>query len=76
MPKAKTIDRVALTRSHSKHLQENNKINSANTENTDTTENKSKDSFGRSTCPACEENTLIHEEGCAHCLNCGWSACG
>lgn len=28
------------------------------------------------TCPSCGEHTLIYEEGCLHCTNCGYSRCG
>ena len=65
MPKAKTIDRLALTRqkfggsltaSKSKRLEEHRE--------------------GYSTCPSCGQETLIHEDGCMHCRSCGWSACG
>ena len=31
---------------------------------------------GYSTCPHCGQETLIHEDGCMHCRSCGWSACG
>ncbi len=31
---------------------------------------------GYSICPSCEQETLIHEDGCMHCRSCGWSACG
>jgi ribonucleoside-diphosphate reductase alpha chain len=27
-------------------------------------------------CPSCEGHNLVVEEGCKHCLDCGWSACG
>ncbi len=27
-------------------------------------------------CPSCGEQTLIYEEGCLHCTNCGYSRCG
>jgi ribonucleoside-diphosphate reductase alpha chain len=26
-------------------------------------------------CPQCDAPTLIYEEGCAHCQNCGYSKC-
>lgn len=31
-------------------------------------------SVSKDTCPNCGSQ-LIHESGCAHCPNCGWSAC-
>ena len=27
-------------------------------------------------CPSCGEHTLVYEEGCLHCTNCGYSRCG
>ncbi|MBR4337522.1 MAG: adenosylcobalamin-dependent ribonucleoside-diphosphate reductase [Bacteroidaceae bacterium] len=27
-------------------------------------------------CPSCGEQTLVYEEGCLHCTNCGYSRCG
>jgi ribonucleoside-diphosphate reductase alpha chain len=27
-------------------------------------------------CPSCGQQTLVIEDGCNHCVNCGWSACG
>ena len=32
--------------------------------------------YGLSVCPSCGEKSLIHEDGCEHCRNCGYSACG
>lgn len=31
-------------------------------------------SVSKNICPNCGSQ-LIHESGCAHCPNCGWSAC-
>jgi hypothetical protein len=31
---------------------------------------------GANKCPSCGENSYILEEGCGHCLNCGYSKCG
>jgi len=27
-------------------------------------------------CPDCNKSTIIYQEGCKCCQNCGWSACG
>ncbi|MFO7264180.1 MAG: ribonucleoside-diphosphate reductase, adenosylcobalamin-dependent, partial [Bacillota bacterium] len=27
-------------------------------------------------CPACGSATLINEEGCKHCISCGYNRCG
>ena len=67
MEKAKTIDRLELTRKKfAKQLGLE-----------DTQKEAPKDEhYGLSTCPYCEQLTLVHEGGCEHCTNCGWSACG
>ena len=38
--------------------------------------NKGLDSFGKSICPNCGKNTLIHEGGCEVCRECSYSRCG
>lgn len=64
MPKAKTLDRVALTRAKfgAKMYGDRPDVN----------EHRQ----GYSMCPSCGQETLIHEDGCKHCRSCGWSACG
>lgn len=63
MGKAKTIDRLELTRKkfglkpHEHHEEHSN-------------------TFGLSTCPNCEQFTLRHEGACDYCPSCGWSSCG
>ena len=65
MAKAKTIDRVELTRqkfgakmyggrqtSHAEHRE------------------------GYSVCPSCGQETLRHDGSCTMCENCGYSKCG
>lgn len=27
-------------------------------------------------CPSCHQETLIFEDGCKHCMSCGYSKCG
>ena len=73
MPRAKTIDRLELTRQKfgkkmygdsGNHFGEVNEMI------------KPLHQEGYSTCPNCGQETLIHEDGCKHCRSCGWSACG
>ena len=61
--KAKTIDRLALTRQNFGAKMYGDKHTTQHRE-------------GYSTCPHCGQETLIHEDGCMHCRSCGWSACG
>ena len=60
MSRAKTIDRLELTRRSSKHLRARN--------------NPPQQHGG--ICPKCGQNTLHFMEGCMTCVACGWSACG
>ena len=61
--KAKTIDRLKLTKQKFSH--------SLNLEDLPPEPNIHGD-----ICPNCGANKLIHESGCVKCLNCSWSACG
>ena len=61
MSKAKTIDRLELTRNKFK----------GNVHQTET-----EGHYGLSECPMCKRLTLKHEGGCVQCTSCGWSACG
>ncbi len=63
--KAKTIDRLALTRQKfgAKMYGDSTAPNEHHRE-------------GYSICPNCGQETLIHEDSCMHCRSCGWSACG
>ena len=66
--KAKTIDRLALTRQKfGAKMYGDKKL---------TEQVSSEHREGYSTCPSCGQQTLIHEDGCMHCRSCGWSACG
>lgn len=73
MGKAKTIDRLELTKRKFSNTQ-----NEAQTEVQEQQGQQEvhEEHYGLSTCPNCEQLTLIHEGGCEHCSNCGWSACG
>ena len=69
--KAKTIDRLALTRQKfgAKMYGDEPVKGSKSTPLEQHRE-------GYSKCPSCGQETLIHEDGCMHCRSCGWSACG
>ena len=67
MPKAKTIDRLELTRKKfAPKLEHDYGIDNLPPE---------PDIHG-DVCPHCGAKKLIHESGCVKCLNCSWSACG
>ena len=71
MSKAKTIDRLELTRK--KFAKQ---LGLDDTSHETHQEVPKEEHFGVSTCPMCEQMTLIHEGGCSRCPSCGWSACG
>ncbi|MBQ3447267.1 MAG: hypothetical protein IJG37_06475 [Synergistaceae bacterium] len=62
MSRAKTIDRLELTRRSSKHLRQRD------------TPPEGQEHGG--ICPKCHQHTLHFMEGCATCVACGYSACG
>ena len=64
--KAKTIDRLELTRRKSKFLQESQKMRQENNIQTDDNEEK---------CPVCGAK-LLHVAGCLECPNKCFSKCG
>ena len=68
MTKAKTIDRLELTKRKFSNSQSETQLEGQ--------QEAHEEHYGLSTCPNCEQMTLIHEGGCEHCSNCGWSACG
>ena len=68
--KAKSIDRLALTRQKFSAKMYGDKVNPSKSTGLD--EHRK----GYSICPNCGQDTLIHEDGCMHCRSCGWSACG
>ena len=68
--KAKTIDRLALTRQKFGAKMYGDEVKPSKS----TGLNNHRE--GYSICPSCGQETLIHEDGCMHCRSCGWSACG
>ena len=86
MTKAKTIDRLELTRQKfGEKLTASKSRRLAGEEDKSIGEQiieglreaiASVHREGYSTCPYCGQETLIHEDGCMHCRSCGWSACG
>lgn len=62
MSKCRTIDRLALTRQSSKHLQQRG--------------NPPEGQAHGGICPKCHQHTLHFMEGCETCVACGYSACG
>lgn len=73
MTKAKSIDRLELTRRNFGQKMYGDSYYPKTPEHySKTLEHRE----GYSTCPNCGQETLIHEDGCMHCRSCGWSACG
>lgn len=73
MTKAKSIDRLELTRQKfGAKMYGDNPHNFGEVNEMIKTQHRE----GYSTCPNCGQETLIHEDGCMHCRSCGWSACG
>ena len=64
MTKAKTIDRLALTRSKFKHLNHEKQQPEQQDNN-----------HGLQVCPNCGSKALRLDGGCMSCLSCQWSAC-
>ena len=78
MAKAKTIDRVALTLSHSALLRNRNSKGNTDVPNEPTNDippDIDIHALGDE-CPMCHQHTLIHESGCVKCPSCLWNACG
>ena len=70
MTKAKTLDRIELTR---RKMQMGTTLNHS----VDVNEMvKDATRQGYDKCPVCGAMSLIHEAGCEHCTNCGYDACG
>jgi ribonucleoside-diphosphate reductase alpha chain len=74
MPKAKPIDRLALTRAKFGAKMYGDGASDVGV--MDLGARHPEHRQGYSTCPSCGQETLIHEDGCMHCRSCGWSACG
>lgn len=71
MTKAKTLDRLELTRQKFKK-----KVSPQVTEGTEQEAARPEHVEGLSKCPNCGEETLRHEGACNICPNCGYSKCG
>ena len=72
MTKAKTIDRLELTRKKFSWLKDMDKVPAANGVDELPPEPEAKGDI----CPMCGKSALIHESGCVKCLACSWSKCG
>lgn len=72
MTKAKTIDRLELTRKKFSWLKDMDKVPAANGVEDLPPEPDVKGDI----CPMCGKSALIHESGCVKCLACSWSKCG
>ena len=68
MPKAKTIDRIALTKSRSRFLQAVDEMKKEQPESTQQLPDDEK-------CPVCGA-ALLHVGGCVECPNRCYSRCG
>ncbi len=85
MPRAKSIDRLELTRKKFGAKMYGDKPDTKSVgeqiidglkEAIEAERANNQHREGYSTCPNCGQETLIHEDGCMHCKSCGWSACG
>ncbi len=70
MAKAKTIDRLALTRQNSSYIRNRGNI----PENSSAPEEKQPEQHGE-ICPECGQYTFFPEAGCWNCKSCGYSYC-
>ena len=68
MTKAKTIDRLELTRKKFSKVQGITLY--------DGIENFPDTGIHGDICPNCGQKMLLHESSCVRCLACKWSACG
>lgn len=91
MPRAKPIDRLALTREKFGAKMYGDRVTASKSKRLENApaehvnvlagyepepEPQPQHKEGYSICPNCGQETLIHEDGCMHCRSCGWSACG
>ena len=83
--RAKTIDRLALTRQkfgakmygdEPEHQSVGEQIIAGLKEAIEAERANNQHRAGYSICPNCGQETLIHEDGCMHCRSCGYSKCG
>ena len=76
MARAKTIDRLELTKRSSAFLRNRNKNKEQQSPTvSDIPPDIDIHALG-DVCPMCGQHTLIHESGCVKCPSCQWSACG
>ena len=76
MPKAKTIDRLELTKRSSAYLRNRDKNKEPQPPIiSDIPPDIDIHTLG-DVCPMCGKSALIHESGCVKCLACSWSKCG
>ena len=87
MPKAKTLDRLELTRrkfsqttakdiAEELHKELIEKVERAKWGAIyDAPKNEPEEHFGLQVCPNCGSKALRLDGGCMSCLSCGWSAC-
>ncbi|MBR1437847.1 MAG: hypothetical protein IJ587_04855, partial [Synergistaceae bacterium] len=76
MARAKTIDRLELTKRSSAFLRNRNKNKEQQSPTvSDIPPDIDIHALG-DVCPMCGQHTLIHESGCVKCPSCSWSACG
>ena len=61
MTKAKTLDRLELTRKKFSRNQQQHQ--------------EQQEEHGLQVCPNCGSKALRLDSGCMSCLSCGWSAC-
>ena len=79
MPKAKTIDRLALTKRNSAFLRDRDDKRTHKIVTDISPDNIPPDidihALG-DVCPNCGQLTIVHESDCVKCPSCAWSACG
>lgn len=76
MAKAKTIDRLELTRRNSSYIRNRgNHGNPAEEIPAQEAPTNSEHTQHGDKCPKCGEYTLHHVEGCDTCMSCGYSHC-
>lgn len=76
MARAKTIDRLELTKRSSAYLRNRDKNKEPQSPTiSDIPPDIDIHALG-DVCPMCGQHTLIHESGCVKCPSCQWSACG
>ena len=74
MMKAKTLDRLELTRRKMAFREAMKNANEVPAY--PGAEETQEQELHGDLCPVCGRNTLIHESGCVKCFACNWSKCG